>query len=46
MLFAEMISIRHHIMADAFDNLPKAERLEKAVQACRQDLQINSEKSW
>jgi helix-turn-helix, Psq domain len=40
-----MSSILNQIMADAFANLPKAERLEKAVQACQQDCRLTARKA-
>ena len=32
-------------MADAFANLPKAERIEKAVHACQQDSRLTARKA-
>jgi predicted HTH transcriptional regulator len=40
-----MSSILNQIMADVFANLPKAERLEKAVQACQQDCRLTARKA-
>ena len=45
MLFAEISSIFYPIMADAFANLAKADRIEKAVNACRQDSRLTARKA-
>jgi helix-turn-helix, Psq domain len=45
MLFAEIISILYPSMADAFANLPKVERIEKAVCACQQDSRLTARKA-
>jgi predicted HTH transcriptional regulator len=45
MLLIEMSSILCSIMADAFANLPKAERIEKAVRACQQNSRLTARKA-
>jgi helix-turn-helix, Psq domain len=40
-----MSSILYQIMADAFTNLPKAERIEKAVRACQQDSRLTARRA-
>jgi helix-turn-helix, Psq domain len=39
-LFAELSSILHSTMADAFANLPKKERIEKALKALKKDSRL------
>ena len=45
MLFMEMSSIFYSIMADAFANLKKSERIEKAVCACQEDSKLTTRKA-
>jgi helix-turn-helix, Psq domain len=45
MLFAEMSSISYRNMADAYANLMKAERVEKAVRACEEDKGLSARKA-
>ena len=40
MLFAELSSTFHTTKADAFANLPKEERIEKALKALKQDSRL------
>jgi helix-turn-helix, Psq domain len=45
MLFSELYSILHQIMADAFANLTKAQRIEKAVAACAADSKLSARRA-
>jgi helix-turn-helix, Psq domain len=45
MLFLELFSTSYEVMADSFANLTKAERIEKAVEACAKDRTLSARRA-